>query len=132
MWSWGGNEKAALYGMRNEGRSTLRPPVAPLPMSAQVRLFNPPPNQEVQYEKSSLDSSGEDYWTWATGSDSSGWSYQSVASCFEYDREVADFLKGMEEFLVYRPLPSSVVWSGSMDVDEERRTSSANFWKENI
>jgi hypothetical protein len=27
---------------------------------------------------------------------------------------------------------SSVVWSGSMDVDEEGRTSSANFPKENI
>jgi hypothetical protein len=26
----------------------------------------------------------------------------------------------------------SVVWSGSMDVDEERRTSCVNFWKENI
>ena len=26
----------------------------------------------------------------------------------------------------------SVVWSGSMDVDEERRTICANFWKENI
>jgi len=26
----------------------------------------------------------------------------------------------------------SVVWSGSIDVDEERRTSSANFLKENI
>ena len=115
--------------MRNGGRSTLRPPVAPLQMSAQVRLFNPSPNQEVQYEKSSLDTSGEVYWIWATGSDSSGWSYQSVAGCFEYDRDVADFFKEMEEFLV---LPSSVVWSRNMDFDEERRTSSANFWKENI
>ena len=26
----------------------------------------------------------------------------------------------------------SVVWSGSMDIDEERRTSSANVWKENV
>jgi hypothetical protein len=26
----------------------------------------------------------------------------------------------------------SVVWSGNIDVDKERRTSSANFWKENI
>ena len=118
--------------MQNGGRSTLRPPVASLPMSAQVRLFNLPPKPEVQFEKSSLDTSGEDYWIWATGSDSSGWSYQSVAGSFEYDREVAEFLKGMEEFLDYRPLPSSAVWSGSMDVDEEGRTSFANFWKENI
>ena len=70
-----------------------------------LRLSNPSPNQEVQYEKSILDTSGEDYWIWATGSDSSVWTYQSVAGCFAYDRELAGFLKGMEEFLVYRPLP---------------------------
>jgi hypothetical protein len=29
-------------------------------------------------------------------------------------------------------MTGSDVWSGSMDVDEERRTSSANFLKENI
>ena len=73
--------------------------------SAQVRLTNPPPNQEVQYEKHNLDTSGEDCWIWSTWSHSSGWRHQSVAGCFEHDRELAGFLKGMEEFLVYRPLP---------------------------
>ena len=29
-------------------------------------------------------------------------------------------------------LYKTLIWSGSMEVAEERRTSSANFWKENI
>ena len=31
--------------------------------------------------------------------------YQSVAGSFEYDRELAGFLRGIGDFMVYRPLP---------------------------